>query len=85
VGLARVRADALGGEGLRPQRHPQPLQQDSGVFAESEDQPHLVEAIDVEAIDGVLRRLGGTARRWRFDRMSTVVSPNRDPLPSARS
>jgi transposase len=46
-----------------------------GVFAESEDQPHLV-----EAIDGVLRRLGGTARRWRFDRMSTVVSPNRGRL-----
>src|SRR5579859_151297 len=39
-----------------------------GMFAESEDQAHLV-----EAIDGVLRRLGGTARRWRFDRMSTVL------------
>jgi hypothetical protein len=34
-----------------------------GVFAESEDQPHLI-----EALDGVLRRLGGTARRWRTDR-----------------
>jgi transposase len=41
-----------------------------GVFAESEDQPHLI-----EAIDGVLRRLGGTARRWRVDRMATVVDP----------
>jgi transposase len=41
-----------------------------GVFAESEEQPQLIEAIDV-----VLRRLGGTARRWRFDRMSTVCSP----------
>lgn len=41
-----------------------------GVFAEAEDQPHLV-----EAIDGVLRRLGGNARRWRFDRMATVVDP----------
>ena len=40
------------------------------MFAESEDQPHLI-----EAIDGVLRRLGGTARRWRFDRMATVVDP----------
>jgi transposase len=39
-----------------------------GVFADAEDQAHLV-----EAIDGVLRRLGGTARRWRFDRMATVV------------
>jgi transposase len=41
-----------------------------GVFAESEDQPHLI-----EALDGVLRRLGGTARRWRVDRMATVVDP----------
>ena len=41
-----------------------------GVFAECEDQPHLI-----EAIDGVLRRLGGTARRWRVDRMATVVDP----------
>jgi len=40
-----------------------------GVFAESEEQPHLI-----EAIDGVLRQLGGTARRWRFDRMGTVVT-----------
>ncbi len=41
-----------------------------GVFAECEDQTHLI-----EAMDGVLRRLGGNARRWRFDRMATVVDP----------
>jgi len=41
-----------------------------GVFSESEDQPHLI-----EAMDGVLRRLGGNARRWRVDRMATVVDP----------
>lgn len=41
-----------------------------GCFAESEDEAHLVEAIDC-----VLRRLGGTARRWRIDRMSTAVEP----------
>jgi transposase len=41
-----------------------------GFFAESEDQPHLI-----EAMDGVLRRLGGNARRWRVDRMATVVDP----------
>jgi len=29
------------------------------VFSEAEDQPHLI-----EVIDEVLRRLGGTARRW---------------------
>jgi transposase len=37
------------------------------VFAEGEDQAHLV-----AALDGVLRRLGGTARRWRVDRMATI-------------
>jgi transposase len=37
------------------------------VFAEGEEQAHLV-----DALDGVLRRLGGTARRWRVDRMATV-------------
>lgn len=41
-----------------------------GIFCESEDQPHLI-----EAIDGVLRRLGGNTRRWRVDRMATVVDP----------
>jgi len=40
------------------------------VFCESEDQAHLV-----AAIDGVLRRLGGTARRWRTDRMASVCDP----------
>ena len=29
----------------------------------------------VDAIDGVLRRLGGTPRAWRTDRMATVVHP----------
>jgi hypothetical protein len=41
-----------------------------GVIAASMDQPHLI-----EAMDGVLRRLGGTARRWRVDRMATVIVP----------
>jgi transposase len=41
-----------------------------GVLAGSTDQPHLI-----EGIDGVLRRLGGTARRWRVDRMATVIVP----------
>jgi transposase len=39
-------------------------------LAYSEDQPHLV-----EGIDQVLRRLGGTARVWRVDRMATVINP----------
>jgi transposase len=41
-----------------------------GVLAESLDQAHLV-----EAIDAVLRRLGGTARDWRTDRLATVIVP----------
>jgi hypothetical protein len=41
-----------------------------GVFAADETQPCLI-----DAMDGVLRRLGGNARRWRFDRMGTVVDP----------
>ncbi len=41
-----------------------------GVFSESEDQPHLI-----GAMDGVMRRLGGTAHSWRVDRMATVVDP----------
>src|SRR5437879_2601559 len=46
-----------------------------GVLAEADDQAHLV-----EAIDGVLRRLGGTARGWRIDRMSTAVYPKTGKL-----
>lgn len=40
------------------------------VLAESMDQPHLI-----EAMDGVLRRLGGTTRVWRTDRLATVIRP----------
>jgi len=49
-----------------------------GVLAESMDQAHLV-----EAMDRVLRRLGGTAREWRTDRLATVIVPgSRDVQPS---
>ncbi|MHB8506817.1 MAG: terminase gpP N-terminus-related DNA-binding protein [Acidimicrobiales bacterium] len=40
------------------------------VLCSSMDQPHLV-----EAMDGVMRRLGGTARKWRTDRLATVIRP----------
>ena len=40
------------------------------MLAESEDQAHLI-----EALDGVVRRLGGVSRYWRFDRMATVCRP----------
>jgi transposase len=45
------------------------------VFAEAEDQPHLI-----EALDAVLRRFGGSARRWRFDHMPGVVEVGSDRL-----
>ncbi|HEV2369479.1 MAG TPA: hypothetical protein VGR90_06365, partial [Acidimicrobiales bacterium] len=41
-----------------------------GVIAPATDQAHLI-----EAMDAVLRRLGGTARVWRVDRMATVIVP----------
>ena len=40
------------------------------VLAESEDFLRLV-----QALDDVVRKLGGTACRWRFDRMATVCYP----------
>lgn len=40
------------------------------VLTESMDQAHLI-----EAMDGVLRRLGGTAGAWRTDRLATVIVP----------
>jgi transposase len=39
-------------------------------FSESDDQAHLA-----VGIDEILRRLGGTTKRWRFDRMATVINP----------
>ena len=44
-------------------------------LSSSQDQPHLV-----EGIDAVLRRLGGTARRWRVDRMATVLVVGTDRI-----
>jgi transposase len=48
------------------------------VLAESEDFPHLV-----HALDQVMRKLGGTARRWRFDRMATVCYPSSGQVTAA--
>ena len=41
------------------------------MLAPAEDQPHLI-----EALDAVVRRLGGLTHRWRFDRMATVCHPD---------
>jgi transposase len=46
-----------------------------GVFSEAQTGPHVI-----ESLDGVLRRLGGTTRRWRTDRMAGVVHPGSDRL-----
>lgn len=40
------------------------------VLCEGEEQPFLI-----DGLDRVARALGGLTRDWRFDRMSTVVSP----------
>ena len=48
------------------------------VLAESEDFPHLV-----RALDAVVRKLGGTARQWRFDRMATVCYPSSGQVTAA--
>ena len=42
-----------------------------GLLCESEDQPHLI-----DALDRVAHALGGLTLDWRFDRMATVISPN---------
>lgn len=39
------------------------------VFCDETDQPHVF-----DGIDRPVARLGGVTRRWRFDRMATVVS-----------
>lgn len=40
-----------------------------GVFCDEVDQPHTF-----DGIDRTVARLGGVTRRWRFDRMGTVVT-----------
>jgi transposase len=46
-----------------------------GVFAEGETSAHLA-----GALDGLLRRYGGTAHSWRTDRMSTIVVAGTDRI-----
>jgi transposase len=49
-----------------------------GVLCEHMDQGHLI-----DAMDKVMRQLGGTARIWRTDRLATVIVPGtRDVQPS---
>jgi hypothetical protein len=46
-----------------------------GVFCEQTDQAHLF-----DGIDRACTRLGGVSRRWRFDRMGTVVEIGSDRI-----
>jgi len=49
-----------------------------GAICESMDQAHLI-----AGMDRVLRKLGGTTRDWRVDRLATVITPGtRDVQPS---
>lgn len=41
-----------------------------GTLSESTNQAHLI-----AAMDKVMRKLGGTARVWRVDRMASVITP----------
>ncbi|MFJ2190657.1 Mu transposase domain-containing protein [Kitasatospora sp. NPDC087861] len=50
----------------------------SVALAEDQELPHLVEAVDL-----VLRRLGGTAGCWRFGRTPTVWCPRTDRVTPA--
>ncbi|WP_051709350.1 Mu transposase domain-containing protein [Streptomyces sp. NRRL S-350] len=50
----------------------------SVALAEDQELPHLVEAVDL-----VLRRLGGTAGCWRFGRTPTVWCPRTDRMTPA--
>lgn len=49
-----------------------------GSFSDGKTTGHLI-----ESLDQVLRRIGGTTRRWRTDRMSGVVVPGTDRLTAA--
>lgn len=49
-----------------------------GVLADTEDFPHLV-----EALDAVVRKLGGITNDGRFDRMATVCCPSSGRLTAA--
>jgi hypothetical protein len=70
MGLVRKTEGPLEGDGLRAAGDAVALGPHRGVLAESMDQAHLI-----EAMDAVMRRLGGTARKWRTDRLATVIVP----------
>jgi DNA replication protein DnaC len=70
VGLVRAPPGAVGWHRVRAARQPAALGAGPWGAGRGDRPAHLV-----EAIDGVLRRFGGTARVWRTDRLATVVVP----------
>ena len=71
MGLVRAPPGTLGRHGAHSARHPAALGPGPGRYLDiAEDQPHLV-----EALDSVLRRLGGRTPAWRTDRLATVIVP----------
>ncbi len=70
MGLVRAPQRPVGRDRLRAPRHAPALGTVRGVLSEKMDQAHLV-----AAMDEVMRRLGGTARIWRTDRLATVITP----------
>lgn len=76
MALVRTTPGPVGRHRLRAVGHPAVLGRTRGVLAESLGQPHLI-----EAMDAVMRRLGGTARIWRTDRLATDRDIQPDPPP----
>ena len=70
-----LRRHPVGGEGVRLGRCVGALGKFRAWFSESDDQAHLI-----VGIHEVLARLGGTARRWRVDRMATIIKPGTDEV-----
>ena len=70
MGLVRTAQRTVGGNGLRAPRHVAPFGAHPGRAGRVLDQAHLI-----EAMDKAMRRLGGTARVWRTDRLASVIKP----------
>ena len=70
VGLVRAPQRAVGCDGLRAARHAAAMGQSPRRAGRRWTSPTWI-----EAMDEVLRRLGGTPRVWRTDRLATVSVP----------
>jgi hypothetical protein len=75
MGLAGAERDAVGRARLRARRRVVVL----GALPGGDQRGHDVRALG-RRDRRVLRRLGGTSRAWRTDRMATVVYPGSDRI-----